>query len=67
MAGEISRELSYSRTLYSQHPVKDRKKIVLMNLQKSGYVPNNIELNQSVFNTYVIPRYDFFEAEGLLK
>jgi hypothetical protein len=38
-----------------------------MNLQKLGYVPNNIELNQSVFNMYVIPRYDFFEAEGLLK
>jgi hypothetical protein len=67
MAGEISRELSYSRTLYSQQPVKDRKKKVLMNLQKLGYVPNNIELNQSVFNTYVIPRYDFFEAKGLLK
>ena len=67
MVGEISRELSYSRTLYSDQPVKDHKRKVLLNLQKLGYVPNNIELNQTVFNMYVIPRYDFFEAEGLLK
>ena len=45
MVGEISRELSYSRTLYSDQPVKDHKRKVLLNLQKLGYVPNNIELN----------------------
>lgn len=67
MVGEISRELSYSRTLYSQQPVKDHKKRIIMNLQKLGYVPHNIELNQSVFNTYVIPRYDYFESKGLLE
>jgi len=67
MVGKISRELSYSRTLYSDQHVKDHKRKVLLNLQKLGYVPNNIELNQTVFNTYVISRYDFFESEGLLK
>lgn len=66
MVGDISRELSYSRTLYSHQPIKDRKKIMMLKLQQLGYIPDNIELNQSVFNIYVIPRYDFFESNGLL-
>jgi SAM-dependent methyltransferase len=67
MVGEISHELSYSRTLYSQQPIKEHTRKVLVNLQKLGYVPNNIDLTRSVFNTYVIPRYDYFKSKGLLE
>jgi SAM-dependent methyltransferase len=66
MVGEISRELSHSRTLFSKQPVKNHKKKLLINLQKLGYIPNNIELSQHTFNTYVIPRYEYFESNGLL-
>jgi SAM-dependent methyltransferase len=66
MAGAISRELSYSRTLYSPQPIKEHKKKILNKLQNLGYVPKNIELNQVSFDKYVISRYDFFKSEGLL-
>jgi SAM-dependent methyltransferase len=65
MVGEISHSLSYSRTLYSIQPIKEHKKNTLAKLQKLGYVPENIDLNQNAFNTYVIPRYDFFDKKGL--
>ena len=66
MINEISRELSVSRNLFSQQPIKKNKINVLLKLQKLGYIPNNIELNQKVFDLYVIPRYDFFKSKDLL-
>ena len=66
MINEISRELSVSRNLFSQQPIKKNKLNVLLKLQKLGYIPNNIELNQKVFDLYVIPRYDFFKSKDLL-
>ncbi len=66
MINEISKELSLSRTLFSQHPIKKNKLNVLLTLQKLGYIPDNIELNQKVFDLYVIPRYDFFKSKDLL-
>ena len=66
MIGAISNELSSTRTLFSQQPIKKNRYDILFKLQKSGYIPNNIKLNQNTFNIYVIPRYDFFKSKGLI-
>jgi hypothetical protein len=66
MVGEISMELSSSRTLYSEQPLNDKKKNMLSNLKNKNYIPKNIQLNQKTFNKYVIPNYDKFEKLGLI-
>lgn len=67
MIRQISNELSNIRTMYSKQPVKDHKKNMLIRLQQLGYIPHNIALDQSTFDIYVIPRYDFFKEQGLLE
>ena len=65
MINEINKELSYTRTLKTSQPVKEHKKKFMINLKKLGYIPN-VELNHYAFNTYVIPRYDYFVSMGLI-
>lgn len=66
MAGEISRTLSYHRTLFSPQPVKEHKRKLMLELQKKGFIPHDANINQETFNTFIIPRYDWFVAEGHL-
>ena len=65
MINEINKELSSTRTLTTSQPVKEHKKKFMINLQKLGYIPD-VELNHDTFNTYVIPRYDYFVSKGLI-
>ena len=65
MIKEINKELSSTRTLTTSQPVKEHKKKFMINLQKLGYIPD-VELNHDTFNTYVIPRYDYFVSKGLI-
>jgi ubiquinone/menaquinone biosynthesis C-methylase UbiE len=67
MIGEISKELSYSRTLFSEQPVKTNKKNIMVKLQRDGFIPSGIELNQNTFDTYIIPKYSYFEINGYFK
>jgi ubiquinone/menaquinone biosynthesis C-methylase UbiE len=66
MIKNISDELSIHRTMYSNQPVKAHKKDTLIKLQQLGYIPKDIILDQTVFDTYVVPRYDFFKEKGLI-
>lgn len=65
MIKEINKELSSTRTLTTSQPIKEHKKKFMINLQKLGYIPD-VELNHDAFNTYVIPRYDYFVSKGLI-
>jgi hypothetical protein len=64
MVGEISFTLSNNRNLYSEQPINDKKKEVLTKLQKNNLVPLNIELNQKIFDIYVIPKYKYYKNLG---
>ena len=64
MVGEISKELSNKKTLFSEQSVKPHKKNDMIHLQKDGYIPKNIELNQKSFDIYVIPKYEYFDKLG---
>jgi 2-polyprenyl-3-methyl-5-hydroxy-6-metoxy-1,4-benzoquinol methylase len=67
MVQKISKTLSSRRTLYSVQPVKDYKKTMMKVLQKKGFIPKNIELNQRVFDIFIIPRYDWFISQKLIE
>ena len=64
MIGEISKELSYNRTLFSEQPVKTHRKNVMIRLQNDGFIPSDASLNQKTFNIFIIPRYEYFKAHG---
>lgn len=66
MVGEINKTLSYTRTLFSDQPIKGHKKNMLKELQKKGYLPKHIKLSQRTFDTYIIPKYDWFLEQGLI-
>lgn len=63
----ISDELSHTRNLFSEQPIKERKKQLLIKLQSDGYIPSHIKLTQNTFNIYVIPRYEYFKQLGYLE
>jgi ubiquinone/menaquinone biosynthesis C-methylase UbiE len=64
MVGEITKELSKKRTLFTNQPVKNNKKIYMSRLQNDGFIPKNVELTQKTFDIYIIPRYDYFNKNG---
>jgi ubiquinone/menaquinone biosynthesis C-methylase UbiE len=64
MIGEISKELSCNRTLFSKQPVKNYKKKVMTILQNDGFIPSDALLNQKTFNIFIIPRYEYFKEQG---
>lgn len=67
MVQKINKTLSSRRTLYSVQPVKEYKKNLMKRLQSYGYIPKNIELNQKVFDIFIIPRYDWFVSKKLIE
>lgn len=66
MIGDISYELSYSRTLFSKQPISNNNKNILLKIYNLGYIPKNTELDQDAFNKYVIPRYNYFVINGII-
>lgn len=66
MVGDISHELSYSRTLFSKQPISNNNKNILIKIYDLGYIPKNTELDQDAFNKYVIPRYNYFIINGII-
>jgi cap2 methyltransferase len=66
MVGEISSELSSNRTLYSDQPLNDKKKDILIKLKSKNLVPKNLRFTQKTFNRYVIPNYDRFQKLGFI-
>jgi hypothetical protein len=64
MIKAISRTLSNNRNLYSEQPINDKKREILIKLQKNNFVPLHIELNQKTFDIYVIPKYNYYKNLG---
>jgi SAM-dependent methyltransferase len=64
MINEITQELSKRRTLFSEQPVKNHKKKCMLKLQRDGFIPERIELNQKTFDIYIIPKYEYFNNLG---
>jgi ubiquinone/menaquinone biosynthesis C-methylase UbiE len=66
MINNISQELSQTRNLLSEQPIKEKKRKELKRLKKDGFIPPHSKLNQTTFNIYIIPRYDYFKNLGYL-
>jgi ubiquinone/menaquinone biosynthesis C-methylase UbiE len=64
MVGEITKELSKRRTLYTKQLVKPFKKKIMLRLQNDGFIPKNVEFTQNIFDIYIIPRYKYFNDLG---
>jgi ubiquinone/menaquinone biosynthesis C-methylase UbiE len=67
MVQKINKTLSVRRTLHSTQPVKAYKKNMMKKLQKNGFIPKNIQLNQRVFDIFIIPRYDWFVSQNMIE
>ena len=39
----------------------------MADLQSKGFIPDGISLNQDTYNTFILPRYEWFVSEGLIE